>query len=56
MLIAAVWVDPKANDEEAVYANNETATLAALRAGHDSLPLASDVLAAGTPANPFFRQ
>jgi 5,6,7,8-tetrahydromethanopterin hydro-lyase len=55
LLIAAVWVDPKANDEEAVYANNEAATLAALKAGHDGLPRASDVLAAGPPENPFFR-
>jgi 5,6,7,8-tetrahydromethanopterin hydro-lyase len=55
LLIAAVWVDPKADDEEAVYSNNETATLAALSAGHNGLPRASDVLAAGTPQNPFFR-
>src|ERR1700690_3146302 len=55
LLIAAVWVDPKANDEEAVYANNEAATLAALTAGHNGLPRAADVLAAGPPHNPFFR-
>ena len=30
LLIAAVWVDPNATDEEAVFANNEAATLAAL--------------------------
>ena len=30
LLIAAVWVDPKADDEETVYANNEAATIAAL--------------------------
>src|SRR3954462_11270954 len=34
LLIAAVWVNPDADDEEAVYANNEAATLAALTAGH----------------------
>jgi len=55
LLIAAVWVDPKANDEESVYANNQAATLAALRAGHDGLPRVTDVLTAGDPQNPFFR-
>jgi 5,6,7,8-tetrahydromethanopterin hydro-lyase len=55
LLIAAVWVNPDASDEEAVYANNEAATLAALTAGHDSLPRAADVLAAGPPQNPLFR-
>ena len=55
MLIAAVWVDPKAADEEAVYVNNEVATVAALAAGHDDLPRVSEVLAAGPAQNPFFR-
>ena len=55
LLIAAVWVDPKATDDEAVYANNEAATLAALTAGHQGWPRAADVLAAGAPENPFFR-
>ena len=35
LLIAAVWVNPEADDEDAVYANNEAATLAALTAGRD---------------------
>ncbi len=55
LLIAAVWVDPKADDEESVYANNQAATLAALMAGHDGLPRVTDVLTAGDPQNPFFR-
>jgi 5,6,7,8-tetrahydromethanopterin hydro-lyase len=55
LLIAAVWVNPEADDEEAVYANNETATLGALAAGRDNLPSVADVLAAGPPQNPFFR-
>ncbi len=55
LLIVAVWVNPAADDEEAVFANNEAATLAALRAGHDGLPRASDMLDAGPPENPFFR-
>jgi 5,6,7,8-tetrahydromethanopterin hydro-lyase len=55
LLIAAVWVNPSADDENAVYANNETATLAALVAGRDGTPTVADVLAAGAPRNPFFR-
>ena len=55
LLIAAVWVDPNANDDELVFANNQAATLAALSAGHDGLPRAADVAASGAPHNPFFR-
>ena len=55
LLIAAVWVDPKADDEDAVYANNEAATGAAIAAGANGSPTAADVLAAGAPRNPFFR-
>ena len=55
LLIAAVWVNPEADDEDAVYANNEAATLAALAAGRDGAPTVADVLAAGAPQNPFFR-
>ena len=54
LLIAAVWVNPNADDEHAVYANNEAATLAALLAGRDGAPTVADVLAAGPPQNPFF--
>ncbi len=32
LLIAAVWVNPDADDEDAVYRNNRAATLGALRA------------------------
>jgi 5,6,7,8-tetrahydromethanopterin hydro-lyase len=55
VLVAAVWVNPTADDEEAVYANNETATLAALAAGHDRTPSVAEILAVGEPTNPFFR-
>jgi 5,6,7,8-tetrahydromethanopterin hydro-lyase len=55
LLIAAVWVNPEADDEEAVFANNEAATLAALKAGHDGLPRAADILDAGPAQNPYFR-
>ena len=55
LLIAAVWVDPGADDADAVYTNNRAATLAALRAGAGHEPALDDVLAAGPdPYNPFF--
>ncbi len=56
LLIAAVWVNPAADDESVVYANNEAATVAALAAGRDGTPTVADVLAAGAPQNPFFHQ
>ena len=57
VLIAAVWVNPAAADEEAVYANNRAATLAALRNASAGLPALDDVLAAReAPVNPFFRR
>jgi len=57
VLIAAVWVNPDAADEEAVYANNRAATLTALRNGAAGRPDIDEVLAArDEPRNPFFRQ
>jgi 5,6,7,8-tetrahydromethanopterin hydro-lyase len=55
VLVAAVWVNPDADDEEAVYANNAEATLAALTAGRDDLPSVRTVLDVGEPRNPYFR-
>ena len=56
LLIAAVWVNPDADDAQAVFANNHSATYAALRAGKDRRPPLDDVLAArANPYNPFFR-
>jgi 5,6,7,8-tetrahydromethanopterin hydro-lyase len=55
VLIAAVWVNPAADDEEAVYTNNADAMLAALTAGRDDLPSVRTVLDAGEPRNPYFR-
>ncbi len=55
VLVAAVWVNPAADDEEAVYENNAQATLAALTAGRDLLPTVTTVLDAGEPRNPYFR-
>jgi 5,6,7,8-tetrahydromethanopterin hydro-lyase len=55
LLIAAVWVNPKAGDERAVFANNAAATLAALQAGASGEPTIDAVLAApGDPWNAFF--
>jgi len=55
LLIAAVWVDPAAVDEGAVYTNNRSATLLALRAGRDRLPSMDELLGAREqPFNPFF--
>jgi 5,6,7,8-tetrahydromethanopterin hydro-lyase len=55
VLVAAVWVNPEATDEEAVYTNNAQATLAALAAGRDGTPSVAAVLDAGEPRNPYFR-
>src|SRR5579859_3744809 len=55
ILIAAVWVNPKASDANLVYRNNRTATRAALQAGRDATPSVADILVAkDTPHNPFF--
>jgi 5,6,7,8-tetrahydromethanopterin hydro-lyase len=55
LLIAAVWVDPGADDESAVFENNRRATRDALAAGLHRAPDLADVLAAGDAArNPFF--
>jgi 5,6,7,8-tetrahydromethanopterin hydro-lyase len=57
VLIAAVWVDWAASDEEEVYANNVEATRAALASAAEGRPRLEDLLAiAGEPANPFFRR
>jgi 5,6,7,8-tetrahydromethanopterin hydro-lyase len=55
-LIAAVWVDWAASDEEEVFANNLEATRAALSSAAEGRPRLEDLLAIATePANPFFR-
>lgn len=54
-LIAAVWVNPGADDADAVYRNNREATRTALANGARVLPALDDVLAArDSPANPFY--
>jgi 5,6,7,8-tetrahydromethanopterin hydro-lyase len=57
LLIAAVWVDWAADDEEAIYAGNVEATRGALAAGTERRPAIEDLLGLrGEPANPFFRR
>jgi 5,6,7,8-tetrahydromethanopterin hydro-lyase len=57
LLIAAVWVDWTADDEEAIYAGNVEATRSALAAGAQGRPPIEDLLGfRGEPANPFFRR
>lgn len=57
VLVAAVWVDWAADDEEQVYANNLRATRASLTAGAEGRPRLEELLAArDRPANPFFRR
>lgn len=57
ILIAAVWVDPEADDEEAVYRNNREAVCSALRAGRHGEPVVEATLtAANVPWNPFFHR
>jgi 5,6,7,8-tetrahydromethanopterin hydro-lyase len=56
-LIAAVWVDWEASDEEEVFANNVEATRAALASAAEGRPRLEDLLPiASEPSNPFFRQ
>lgn len=56
LLIAAIWVNPAADDPEAVFSNNARATREALRSGKARRPPIAEVLAArAAPFNPFFR-
>lgn len=55
VVIAAVWVNPEADDAEAVYLNNREAVRAALTNGARRLPTVEQVLSArDSPSNPFF--
>lgn len=56
LIIAAVWVDPAAQDEELVFQNNRESTLGAIRAAVTAQPtVAAVVAAADAPRNPYFR-
>jgi 5,6,7,8-tetrahydromethanopterin hydro-lyase len=57
LLLAAVWVDWSADDEEAVYEGNARATQEALAAAAEGRPRLDELLALREePANPFFRR
>ncbi|CAA9336317.1 MAG: Formaldehyde activating enzyme [uncultured Nocardioidaceae bacterium] len=54
-LIAAVWVNPQAEDADLVYRNNRLAVRTALAAGAQSHPTLDEVLdARANPHNPFY--
>ena len=56
LIIAAVWVNPAAQDEELVFANNRDSALGAIRAAVSGEPRAEAVIAAADlPRNPYFR-
>ena len=57
LLLAAVWLDPAAADEELVFANQRAAARAALRAGAKGGRPVGDVIAAASDGawNLFFR-
>lgn len=55
VVITAVWVNPGADDADAVYRNNREATRTALRNGSQGLPRTEEVLdARSAPRNPFY--
>lgn len=54
LLVVAVWVNPAADDAEAVFASNRAAMLAALRAGQRREPRVGDVIRSEI-WNPYFR-
>lgn len=55
VLIAAVWVNPKADDADTVYRNNRAATATALRNGQARLPSTADITPhVAKPSNPFY--
>lgn len=57
VLIAAVWVNPAADDEEEVFANQRQAVYEALQRGAQASPSVQQFLAAAdNVANPFFRR
>ena len=56
VLIVAVWVNPSADNEEVIFANNRDATFAALQQARDAGPDIAQALAAmANPSNPYFR-
>ena len=57
VIIAAVWLNPTAHDEEEVFKNQRQAMFDALKNGNSGTPTAETVItAAENVSNPFFRQ
>lgn len=57
VIVAAVWLNPSANDEEEVFRNQRQAMLDALTNGKSGKPSAAEVMKATEDvSNPFFRQ
>jgi 5,6,7,8-tetrahydromethanopterin hydro-lyase len=54
LLIAAVWVDPAAESDDDVYANNRAATLEALRRGYQPGDLDELLALRETPINSYY--
>ena len=55
LCIAAVYVNPEADDEDAVFENNRRSVREAIQAAVEGTPSVGDVLAlADSPSNPFF--
>ena len=55
LLIAAVWVNPEAQDEQAVFANNRDSARGAIEAAVRQTPTVEEVLPhRDAPENPFF--
>lgn len=55
-LIVSVWVDPQADDEEAVFANTRDASMLALKQGAAGGPWHPNLVAVDMPENPHFRR
>lgn len=55
VVIAAVWVNPNADDDDTVYRNNRESVRTALENGAKNLPATAEVIEArNSPSNPFF--
>ncbi len=54
-LIVSAWIDPQADDEDAVFANTRDATIAALKVGAAGGPWHGHLVEIEVPENPYFR-
>jgi 5,6,7,8-tetrahydromethanopterin hydro-lyase len=57
VVIAAMWVNPAADNEESVFNNNRDATVAAIAmCSSPAQASAADIEAMLSPSNPYFRK